>query len=429
MGKGGRETMGTDMVMDGTAHAGGSAERCAAGMGRMDRENSATPRHVPGDGAAAPERAAGMARPPRSGAGAKSHEAGNGAAGLEYAGLAVADRITSASNIYGVVGYPIAHSLSPQIHNTLARVLGANMVYLAFAPEPRHIRSALKGLFEAGVLGLNVTMPFKGDAYAFAGSRHPDTDCFMAANTLVAAKDGAAKDSAAKDGAAKDGASKSGGAAFSAGDNADGTAKSSGVRAYNTDFGGFVNAFSIQAGRSFEGMDVLILGSGASSRTLAFAVAGQGAKSVMIAGRARDKARGVAELGAASFAGCNFSHACYSDKEMPDIIAQSGAIINTTPVGMNSEQRITPGGISYAFKPSQYAVDLIYSPKETYFLWNARHAGATAINGLGMLICQAALAFELFTGIAVPKRLLAEMFPLFQRYVDRHVPIVAAEPG
>ncbi|MDR1060009.1 MAG: shikimate dehydrogenase [Clostridiales bacterium] len=296
--------------------------------------------------------------------------------------IAVAGGITAKSKIYGVIGHPIAHSLSPQIHNTLARELGADMAYLAFSPNPADIRLSFEGLFAAGVRGLNVTMPFKGDAYAFAGARHPETDWFMAANTLVAG-------------------------------GGDGL-----VHAYNTDFRGFADAFEMQAGRSFDGLSVLMLGAGASCRTLAFAVAGRNARRVAIASRDRGKARGIADHCRERFKKCDFENICYSDGEMYDIIAQSDVIVNTTPVGMDPAEDACPGGIEYAFSPSQCAADLIYSPRETPFLRRARMAGATAINGLGMLICQAALAFELFTGISVPEGLLKRMFPLFQQYAD-----------
>ncbi|MDR1440031.1 MAG: shikimate dehydrogenase [Clostridiales bacterium] len=324
------------------------------------------------------------------------------------ASVAAAGGITARTEIYGVIGHPIGHSLSPQIHNTLARELGVDMAYLAFSPNPNDIRISLEGLFAAGVRGLNVTMPFKGDAYKFAGARHPETDCFMAANTLVAERGGGA------------------------------------VHAYNTDFRGFVNAFEMQAGRTFGGLKVLLLGAGASCRTLSFAIAGQNAKSVSIASRARGRARSVAELCGKHFKNCKFENICYSDSEMYDIIAQSDVIVNTTPVGMSSGassagsadcagsagvagsdsgadsavsalEDVCPGGIDYAFSPSQCVADLIYSPRETCFLRKARLSGALAMNGLGMLLCQAALAFELFTGISVPEPLLERMMPMIQK--------------
>ncbi|MDR3121118.1 MAG: shikimate dehydrogenase [Clostridiales bacterium] len=298
----------------------------------------------------------------------------------DAAALRIVDRISAKTKLFGVVGRPIAHSLSPQIHNTLAAELGADLVYTAFAPAPEAVRTAFSGLFAAGVSGLNVTMPFKGDAYAFADVRHGEAERFSAANTLVL-REGA-------------------------------------IHAYNTDFDGFVNAFTIQTGADFAGKRVAILGAGASCRTLSHAIAAKGAAAVAIVSRSPEKAGEVAENCRARFPACRFETFGYADAAARTFFGGCDVIVNTTPVGMGTNQKILPGGLDFPFQSAHFVVDLIYSPKETFFLWSARRAGAVAINGLGMLICQAAIAFTHFTGIPVHEALLAQMFERFQGYVE-----------
>ena len=289
---------------------------------------------------------------------------------MEEAGMVVDGRVTSKTRVFGVVGKPIGHSLSPQIHNTFARELGMErqFVYAAFEPDQDAVRDAFRGLFASGVGGVNVTMPYKGEAFAFADIRHREAESLTAANTLVRREDG--------------------------------------VHAYNTDSGGFTRSFELQASRTLAGLRVLVLGAGASCRTLAHAAAGMGARRVAIASRSLERARSVAGWCAEAFPECEFAYVSYGNGGIYEAIAQSDVAINTTPVGMQAGADCgTPGGVAYRFKSWQCAVDLIYRPAETAFLQSARECGAMAINGLGMLVCQGALAFELFTGVRVPDAL------------------------
>jgi shikimate dehydrogenase len=260
------------------------------------------------------------------------------------------------------------------------------MAYVAFPAGVEDIRLAFAGLFAAGVRGLNVTMPFKGEAYEYAGARHGETAYFKAANTLVC-REGL-------------------------------------VHAYNTDLGGFVKSFAMGTGRTFQGLNVMILGAGASCRALAYAVADASAGSVAIVSRTASRSEAIMAQYEKIFEKCNFFKTTYSDGAIYDIMARSDVVINTTPAGMRAVPDgesggadAMPGGIVLPFSSSQCAVDLIYSPKETFFLRSARMAGATAINGLGMLVCQAALSFEYFTGATVGEDLLSGTLAAFRAYV------------
>ena len=324
------------------------------------------------------------------------------------------ERITSKTALYGVIGNPIRHSLSPQIHNTLAQFYGLDMVYTAFLAEANQIDSLLKGLFQSGIRGLNVTMPFKETAYQFADVCCQEVSVLKAANTLVRKNDG--------------------------------------VHAYNTDCGGFLKAFQIQTGKTFKGLNIAILGSGATCRTLTYAVAGQGAKRVTIISRTADKSKSVADFYRNHFkndpvendqAGvcrieekktescyvkddrsencqaenCEFDGISYSDEAFKTVTEECDVIINTTPLGLYRDHKEFPGAVIFRFKPAQYVVDLVYNPKETFFLKSAYQDGAVVINGLGMLICQAVSSFELFTDISVGEKNIMKLLRLLNEYI------------
>ena len=257
------------------------------------------------------------------------------------------------TRVVGVIGDPVAHSLSPAIHNAAFAALGLDWVYVAF-PVPRgRGGAAVAAVGDLGLAGLNVTMPHKADAAAACDDLSPAAATLGSVNTVVA---------------------RPGGRLF--GDSTDGP--------------GFLSALT-ESGIAVDGRRVLVLGAGGATRAVVLALGRAGAD-VVVAARRAEAAEAVARLapGARSV----------PLDDAADVAAHSDVVVNTTPLGMAAGDPLPldPSSLS----AGQAVVDLVYHPAETALLAAARSRGAQAVNGLGMLVHQAALAFGLWTGVEAP---------------------------
>lgn len=253
----------------------------------------------------------------------------------------------------GVIGDPVAHSLSPIIHNAAFAALGLDWVYVAFpvpSAEGRLVVDAMRALH---IVGLSVTMPHKQAIAEFADQASDDVMALGAGNTLRWV---------------------------------DGL-----VRAETTDGPGCVSALR-EAGADPTGKRVMVLGAGGTGRAVVQALSRSEAKEVVVVNRTRDRAEAAVALGLgrARIGVVEEANDC-------DII------INATSVGMtgNAESReplIDPNGIG----PGQVVNDLIYHPLVTPLMSMAAERGAHVVGGLGMLLHQAALQFSYWTGETAP---------------------------
>ena len=263
--------------------------------------------------------------------------------------------LTAATRIVGVIGFPVGHSLSPRLHNAAFAHLGIDWVSVGFPVEPGRAGQALDGAATLGIRGLSVTMPHKEDA-ALAVDALSDT----------AAKLGAVNCALAGE---------------------------SGWRGENTDGAGFLAALA--RGGRFEpsGKRCLVVGAGGAARAVIAVLGDAGAAEVVVVNRTEERARTAARLAgpagrvgtAGEATGCDL-------------------VVNATPVGMGDTDAgragwlVDPGLLG----PSQVVVDLVYHPSVTPWLEAAAERGATTANGLGMLVHQAALQIELWTGLDAP---------------------------
>ena len=257
--------------------------------------------------------------------------------------------VTGSTRVAGVIGDPIRHSRSPAIHNAAFAEAGLDWVFLAFEVPRGQGAHALEAMRTLGLGGLSVTMPHKQDAAWKCDRLTPDATVLGAVNTVVPTEQGLL-------GASTDG---------------EGFLRS--VRDHDVD---------PAAGPA------LVLGAGGAARAIALALAQAGA-AVTVAARRLDAAETVAGLAAgadaATLAACD-----------PGAYA---LVVNATPLGMQGEApAIDPARLN----PGQFVVDTVYHPMETPLLAAARARGISCTNGLGMLVHQAALAFELWTGLDAP---------------------------
>lgn len=265
--------------------------------------------------------------------------------------------ITGTSKVVGIVGGPeqVLRSLSPAIHNAAFEALGLDWVYLPFPVEASEVDRAVRGLPAAGVRGFNVTMPHK----------------------LVAAK---AVDRL-------QGLARTTGAVNTV------EVRSGELIGHNTDGEGLVRFLERDLGVKIEGASVLIIGAGGAARSAVAALAEARASSITVLARDLSKAEDLRRLAFKS------EFRAGSPDGSGALVSHSQIIVNATPVGQVGEAPIIETG---AIAPGATVVDLVYQPPTTRLVVEARRSGASAAGGLGMLLHQAALAFQIWTGVEPP---------------------------
>jgi shikimate dehydrogenase len=269
------------------------------------------------------------------------------------------------TTVVGVIGSPVRQSLSPLLHNAAFAALDLNWVSLAFPVAPGQVPAALNGMRALGVAGLSVTMPHKAEVATLMDSCSEVATQLQAVNCVV---------------------------------NQGGT-----LHGANTDGDGFLASLRRAAGFEPAGKRCLVIGAGGAARAVTHALGRAGAADVAVVNRTPDRAGPVAALaGSAGRAVATVDAAQ---------VAQSDLVVNATPIGMvgmagaagesadESEQWLVPPALLHA---GQVVTDLVYAPRPTPWLTASAAAGATTVDGLGMLVHQAALQLELWTGHTAP---------------------------
>jgi shikimate dehydrogenase len=279
----------------------------------------------------------------------------------------------------GILGWPVAHSRSPAIHNAALRELGLHDWRYQLLPVPPALfEETVHGLGDAGFVGANVTIPHKRAALALAGTASEAARAIGAANTLVFREGGE-------------------------------------IIAENTDAPGLIAALPAPA----RGMRALVLGAGGSARASVWALLAEGAAEVLVWNRTAERARALAgELGARAV----------------DAPEPADLLINCTAVGLGGHAGEQVGGAAAANAPEagvepsasalsalnqlgltfdqlaeyRYVVDLVYQAGSTPLLSAARAQGAVTTDGLEILIAQGALSLELWTGRPAPLQTMRE---------------------
>jgi 3-dehydroquinate dehydratase/shikimate dehydrogenase len=257
------------------------------------------------------------------------------------------DQVDAATRVYGVVGDPIAHSLSPAIMNAAFRRENVNGVYLAL--HARTLKDLLTCVREIPIHGLSVTMPYKEAILQHLDNTDSHTTKIGACNTVVRAQDGK-------------------------------------LYGFNTDAVGIVRPLERRL-TTLEGARILVLGAGGAARAAVFGLKERGSE-VYILNRSMDVAKKLARQ----------AHARIMKR--PDVRKMAfDVIINATPVGMGNshESPLQDKEIS-----ARYVFDMVYDPGETKFLKLAKERGAQVIPGIEMFVHQAARQFEIWTGKPAP---------------------------
>lgn len=278
--------------------------------------------------------------------------------------------IDARTKLIGLLGYPVEHSFSPAMQNAAFKKLGLNFVYLAFPVKPGDLPGVLKGFRDAGIAGLNVTVPHKEAVMPYLDQISSGAACAGAVNTVVC-DDGR-------------------------------------LVGHNTDGAGFLRSLEKEKGLKPENKTFLLLGAGGASRAVAAALALRGAGQIFVANRNFSRAVELAE---------NINRIkedivkpiTLAGEDLIPFARESDVIINTTSVGMHPHSDVSPvADPSSLLRPSQLVCDLIYNPPRTLLLARAEKAGCSTLSGEGMLLYQGCEAFRLWTGKEPPVELMRE---------------------
>lgn len=262
----------------------------------------------------------------------------------------------------GLIGNPVEHTMSPAIHNNLAKQMDIDLVYVPFHVEEGRLEDAVKGAYALNILGVNVTVPYKSDVIPFLVDIDPLAKQIGAVNTLVR-KDG-------------------------------------GYKGYNTDMPGLYRAM-VSDGVQLEDREVLILGAGGVARAVAVMLADKGVKEIIIINRSADRAQKIAE-----------EVNGFYEKQLVKVLALSDVnklekkkylAIQATSVGMHPKVDEAVIEDESFYKLVDVGYDLVFNPRETKFMKLVKEQGGLAYNGLKMLLYQGIIAYELWNDVAVTK--------------------------
>jgi shikimate dehydrogenase len=282
-------------------------------------------------------------------------------------------QITGTTRLLGVIGNPIAHSLSPVIHNAAIAHLGLDYVYVAFPVAPANLTTALNGFDAIGVIGCSVTIPHKQAIIPLLADITPLAKAVGAVNTIWKTP--------------------------------------MGWQGTNTDVAGFISPLAAMQ-RDWTQTTAVILGNGGAARAVVAGCHQLGCGQIQVVGRDAAKLAEFRQSWQDIHLTTNDNHQhlpvnfqTHLWDELPDLITQENLLlVNSTPIGMHPQTRDSPISADRMKRLSQKAIayDLIYTPRPTKFLQLATASGVMAIDGVEMLVQQGAVALEVWLQQSAP---------------------------
>ncbi len=276
--------------------------------------------------------------------------------------------ITTATNLYVLLGYPLGHTVSPPMHNLAFTDLSMDSCYFPVEVSPENLGTVFKGLSKMNVGGMNVTIPHKIQIMEYLDELDPVAATIGAVNTIRFI---------------------------------DGKAKG-----YNTDGEGFIQSLEEETDMSVEGKSFYIVGCGGASRAISMTLAFKGAEKIYLSNRTESKAVTLAEEINSKIRPC--AKVVSTQKiDQKTALETSHVVINSTSIGMHPHIDELPldGSLLHS---SHIVADIVYNPRETKLLQLAKNKGCTTVPGLGMLIYQGVAAFRLWTGVEPPVEKMQE---------------------
>ena len=267
--------------------------------------------------------------------------------------------LSGKTQVYGLLGDPVSHSLSPCMQNRAFHEHNIDAVYVAFQVAPKDLTQALAGLRALNIAGVNVTVPHKEAILPLLDRIDPTAGLIGAVNTVV---------------------------------NRNGV-----LEGYNTDASGFIRALNNEQQFSAKGKRALLLGAGGASRAAIVALATARIKSITIANRRPERARHLTAEFSSCFPGVTLQAVSYEDDQYIAALSAADLIVNATAAGLDGEE------INFlpleCIKGGALIYDMLYSLSETPLIKMVRSFDLLAADGLGMLAAQGEDAFTLWTGV------------------------------
>ncbi len=281
--------------------------------------------------------------------------------------------INASTSFCGLIGNPVGHSFSPLIHNTLSEKLDIPLAYGAFCVKEGYLEDALKGGFGLGFKGFNVTVPYKQQVIPYLCGLDKSAERIGAVNTLVRTE--------------------------------------SGFFGFNTDMPGLYRALESE-GIDPQGKSALLLGAGGAARACGHLLGEHGAKELIILNRSRERADELAEELRNFYPELNVS--VYGLHEWERLPKKDYLCFQATSVGLYPATDDAPILAEGFYQNIAVGVDCIFNPGTTLFMKKVRANGGKAINGLKMLLFQAVLAYEHWTGVKVPEDIALSLIPMLE---------------
>ncbi len=269
--------------------------------------------------------------------------------------------ITGRTKVVGVIGDPVEHSCSPPMHNAAFKELGMDYVYVPFHVKPEHLRSAIEGFKALNVAGINVTLPHKKAVLSLMDSVSKEAELIGAVNTLVF-KEGM-------------------------------------VEGHNTDARGFIASLRDYGISDFKGKKAVVLGAGGGAQAVIVGLAMEGVDKIIIANRTKEKAIDLARS-LSSKTMVKMEGVSLSDNILRDYISESDLLVSTITASMDTRIQLV---VDPDWLHQELVVcDIVYIPPDTNLLKAASERGLKTIGGMGMLVHQGAISFQLWTGVKPP---------------------------
>ncbi|HEY4663020.1 MAG TPA: shikimate dehydrogenase [Candidatus Humimicrobiaceae bacterium] len=269
--------------------------------------------------------------------------------------------ISSSTKVIALIGNPIKHSLSPTIQNYFISKYSKDAVYLIFEIKREDIREAFNGAKKLGISGLNVTMPYKEEVFRLIDNPDNVSSIIKSVNTVKFNQ------------------------------------KEDISEGFNTDVGGFLISMDKKKFK-WTGSQCLVIGAGGAARSTIYGMLQKKVKRIFVYNRTEKKITGI--IKDLKSIGSERIKALSSIDDISDEIKNIDLIVNCTPVGMDTgpKKDMLPVPEDWNLR-GKFVFDMVYKPVETKFLKKAKKEGAMALNGIDLLINQAALSFKIWFGI------------------------------
>ncbi|MCR5119924.1 MAG: shikimate dehydrogenase [Lachnospiraceae bacterium] len=286
------------------------------------------------------------------------------------------------TKLYGLMGHPVGHSVSPALQNELIRLYGLNAVYLAWDVETAGLEEAVKGGKSLGIGGFNVTVPHKKNVIPYLKDIDEAARKLGSVNTLKYTPEG--------------------------------------YVGYNTDLPGLMRAFEYD-GVSFEGRNAVLIGAGGAANAALGAILESGANRVLIINRTMERAEELKQR----------FEAYYPAVRMDCVSSQTAAVklmreetdkwnvLQATSVGMYPDTEAAAVTEEAFYEMVDCGVDIIYNPEKTLFMKKVEAAGGTAYNGLKMLLFQGVRSFEIWNELKVDDKYTEQLLDIMRGAMKR----------